>query len=309
MIERPVSAVSVGRMVDAVRAALAGGDLCEVAATHGLTADRLSAAIAAYHEAGSVALARPGDRWYASRLMFPTQAYPETVMAQVVGPVLDSLESWGTTVDWWFLRRESDWRVQLRYPDPAVLGEFLHDLGKRRPVAATQPQIHEPDVAAFGGMTGTTIAYELFVADSRGILDHARRIDPPLGRRDLAIALGDLLLAGAGLTWTARGGVYAGLAAGSPPGEAAGPAGAGPVGAHLYSFVTDAATRAAINGRWAAAAMTAGERLADAAHDGLLTRPITDILAVLLRAHWARLGLSAPARADLIRTATDAYHQ
>jgi transposase-like protein len=39
--------------VDAVRAVLAGADLCEVAAAHGLATQQLSAAISACHEAGT----------------------------------------------------------------------------------------------------------------------------------------------------------------------------------------------------------------------------------------------------------------
>ncbi|WP_157488791.1 thiopeptide-type bacteriocin biosynthesis protein [Pseudofrankia sp. DC12] len=301
--------VSVGPLVDAVRVALAGGDLCEVAAAHGLATAQLTAAISAYHEAGTAALTRPGDRWYASRLMFPTQTQPEKVMADVVAPALDSLCSWETPVDWWFLRRESDWRVHVRHPDPAVLGEFLHDLGKGRPVAATQPALHEPDVRPFGGMTGTLIAYEFFVADSRGILEYARRTDPLLGRRDLSIAIVDILLAAAGLTWIERGDVYTQLAVTSPPYEAAEPIGARQLGVHLHTFLSDPATRTAIGGAWVGACATAGQRLADAAAGGLLTSPITDVLAALIRPHWARLGLPAPARAVLVRAATEAYNR
>ncbi|MBL7551933.1 thiopeptide-type bacteriocin biosynthesis protein [Frankia sp. AgB1.9] len=296
------------QLVDAVQAVLAGGPVSDVAELHGLTQEVVRAALAAYHEAGTAALTQAAFRWYTTRLMFADQRRAEQTMAAIVGPVLDTLHLGAEPVDWWYARREGDWRVHLRHPDPAALGTFLHDLGRGRPVAATQPQVHEPDLRPFGGLSGTTIAYDLFVAESHSLLAYARRPHPPLDRRDLSIAVLDVLLTAAGLSPHARGGLYAQVCVRLAPRRAAEPDGIHQLGADLHHrLLSDRHLHTAIEGRWAQAAATAGTQLAAAATAGLLTGDLSDVLVALIRAHWSRLGLSATAQAVLARAANDAY--
>ncbi|MBL7489076.1 thiopeptide-type bacteriocin biosynthesis protein [Frankia sp. AgB1.9] len=296
------------QLVDAVNAVLAGGPVPDVAELHGLPQEVVRAALAAYHEAGRAALTRPALRWYTTRLMFADQRRAEQIMAAIVGPVLDTLHLNGAPVDWWYARREGDWRVHLRHPDPAALGVFLHDLGRGRPVAATQPQVHEPDLRPFGGLSGTTIAYDLFVAESHALLAYARRLNSPLARRDLSIAVLDVLLTAAGLRPHARGGVYTQVGAKLAPRRASEPDGIHQLGADLHHrLLRDPHLHTTIEGRWAQAAATAGTQLAATATAGLLTGDLSDVLVAVIRAHWSRLGLSATAQAVLAYAAHDAY--
>jgi thiopeptide-type bacteriocin biosynthesis protein len=299
--------VAPGALVDAVRAALAGGDLSTVAAAHGLTVDGLQAAVAAYHEAGTAALTSPAHRpWYTSRLALADRRRAEATMATIVGPALDRLCVGSTPVAWWFLRREGDWRVYLRHPDPAALGVFLHELGRGRSIAATQPLVHDPDVRPFGGLTGTTLVYDLWVAESRGILAHTRRADPPLGHREVSIAALDVLLASAGLDPAGRGDLYRHLTAGTPPHQAVDPAAREPA-TGPRTLVSDPAAHAAVSKPWADACATAGTQLAAAATHGLLTRPLATVLTRLVRAQWSRLGLSPTDQTALAHAAHQLY--
>ncbi|MBL7550201.1 thiopeptide-type bacteriocin biosynthesis protein [Frankia sp. AgB1.9] len=299
------------QLVDAVNAVLAGGPVPDVATLHGLPEEVVRAALAAYHEAGTAALTRTALRWYTTRLVFADQRRAEQTMATIVGPVLDTLRigaDAGAPVDWWYARREGDWRVHLRHPDPAALGTFLHDLGRGRPVAATQPQVHEPDLRPFGGLSGTTIAYDLFIAESHAILAYARRPNPPLPLRDLSIAVLDVLLAAAGLRPHTRGGVYAQVCVKLAPRRAAEPDGIHQLAADLHHrLLSDPHLHTTIGSRWAQAAATAGTQLAATATAGLLTHDLSDVLVALIRAHWSRLGLSATAQAVLAYAAHDAY--
>ncbi|WP_045876470.1 thiopeptide-type bacteriocin biosynthesis protein [Pseudofrankia sp. DC12] len=297
------------QLVEAVHAALAGGEVSAIAASYGLPADQLEAALTTYHAAGTAAVTRSTDRWYTTRLAFADQRRAEKTMATVVGPLLDTLCVGPMPVDWWFTRRESDWRVYLRHPDPAVLGVFLHDLGRGRPVAATQPLVHDPDMRPYGGPAGLAIAYQLFVAESHGILAYARS-SLPLERRDLSILVVDVLLAAAGLSFVARGGVYAQAIALGRHNEAVEPAGARMLAAKLHEVLTNPNVRkAAAVGPWADACVAAGGQFAAMDAAGLLSRGLIDVLAAVVRAQWARLGLSSTVQAVLALAAHDAYGQ
>jgi thiopeptide-type bacteriocin biosynthesis protein len=295
-----------GPLVDAVRAVLAGSTLPDVAARSGLPAAELQAALTVYHQGGSAALAdRAADRWYMVRLMVADQRRAEQTMARVVGPALDTLRGGRTAVGWWFLRETAGWRVYLRTPDPLAVSRLLRTLGKNADIAATQPEIYQPDPRPFGGLTGTSIAHELFVVDSRAVLDYTRLPDPPLARRELSIALVDSLLSTAGLDWSARSDVYTRLGTIYPPAD---PATVRRVGGELLAFLTDPALDlSVITGPWIDACATAGRTLADVADRGLLTLRISSVLAALVHAHWDRLGLPAATQAVLAHAATQVY--
>jgi hypothetical protein len=64
MIVHSLSGASPDALVDAVCAALAGGDLSDVAGAFGLPVEQLSAALATYHAAGAAAVTRASYRWY-----------------------------------------------------------------------------------------------------------------------------------------------------------------------------------------------------------------------------------------------------
>jgi thiopeptide-type bacteriocin biosynthesis protein len=293
-----------GPLVDAVRAVLAGNPLPDVAARSGLPAAELQAALTAYHQGGSAALAgRAADRWYVVRPVVADQRRAEQTMARVVGPALDTLHQ--DPAGWWFLPEPPGWRVYLRTPDPLAVSRLLRTLGKNADIAATQPEIYQPDPRPFGGLTGTSTAHEFCIVDSRAVLDYARLPDPPLARRELSIALVDGLLSSAGLDWSARRDVYTRLGTIYPPAD---PATVRRVGGELLAFLTDPALDLTlIAGPWIDACATAGRTLADASDRRLLTRRITSVLAALVHAHWDRLGLPPATQAVLAHAATHVY--
>jgi thiopeptide-type bacteriocin biosynthesis protein len=296
------STPSPGQLTDAVRRILAGHSLRDVAGRHGLAIGELRVALAVYDEAGRAALAaRSASRWYSIRLMFADLNRAEHTLARVVAPALDTPHNGRAPASWWFLRDLPDWRVHLRNPDLPTLGRRLRDLVHRSALAATQPEIHDPDTRPHCGLTGTAIAYDLAVIDSRGILDYTRLSDPPLARREFSIALVDGLLSAAGLEWSARGHVYRRLAATFPTVTRR-------LGAELAAFLTDPTlTLATFAAPWANAFTTAGTHLADAATHSLLARPITDVLAAAVHAHWNRFGLSSATQAVLAHAGGHLY--
>jgi thiopeptide-type bacteriocin biosynthesis protein len=299
----PSSTASPEQILDAVRAALAGDELADLAAARSLPVEQLQAALTAYHAAGEAAVERSTHRWYTTRLTFTDPRHAEKTMATVVGPMLDTVCVGTLPVAWWYLRWEGDWRVRLRHPDPAVLKAFLDDLGKGRRVAASAPRLHDPDMGPYGGPVGTAIASGLWVEECRSILAYVAT-SLPMERRDLSIAVLDVLLTAAGLSFPARGAVYAQAAALGP----AEPAGARLLATKLHRFLTDPLVGVtAGTGPWGDACVIAGVQFAAAATAGQLSRPIIDVLAAVVRAQWARLGLSTAAQAVLAHAAHDAY--
>ncbi|ABD11217.1 hypothetical protein ThrDRAFT_03910 [Frankia casuarinae] len=296
-----------GQVAEAVRAVLAGEALPEVAARTGLSAVDLQAALATYHAGGKRAVeARSAGRWYTVRVVFGDRTQAETTMSTIVAPVLDTLCASRRSVGWWFRREPRAWRIYLHNPDLAAAGQAIRRLGRTGTVAATVPEPYELDPQPFGGLTGAAIAQDLFVVESRAVLGYARLADPPLGRRELSVAVLDTLMIAAGLAWPARGDVYTRLAATHPNVD---PTGARRLGAELLASLTDPASDLAFASAaaWTDGCADAGERLADAADNNLLTRGLVDVLATIVNAHWNRLGVPAATRAAFAHAVTHLY--
>jgi thiopeptide-type bacteriocin biosynthesis protein len=301
------AATPVGQVADAVRAVLAGEALPEVAARTGLPAADLQAALAVYHAGGKRAVeTRSAGRWHAVRIVFADRAQAETTMATIVAPVLDTLCASRRSVGWWFRREPHAWRIYLHNPDLATAGQAIRRLGRTGTVAATVPEPYTLDPQPFGGLSGAAIAQDLFVVESRAVLGYARFADPPLGRRELSVAVLDTLMVAARLAWAARGDVYTRLAATHPNVD---PAGARRLGAELLASLTDPALdlAAASTAAWTDGCAAAGKRLADATDNGLLTRRLVDVLATIVNAQWNRLGMPATTQAVLAHAATHLY--
>jgi thiopeptide-type bacteriocin biosynthesis protein len=300
-----------------VLAVLAGADPQATAAENGMDPADLHEALQAYQAAGLAALERRVEKqWYQLHVQFPDWNTAEAACASRLGPRLDQLQTGGALAGWWFLRKHPCWRLRLHAVDATAVDHVLDELTAAGVLTRWWPTIYEPETTAFGGPGGMHAIHDLFYADSRGVLDYARRRAPGLGRRELSILLINGLLHAAGLDWFERGDVFDRVAHLRPaPPEAdtvridaltmnmrtllAVPAQADSALFALGGPATFAAP-------WRAAFIATGHRLAEAAARGRLDRGLRAILTHVLIFHWNRFGLSATTQAILARAATAA---
>lgn len=310
-----LTAPAAGRVADAIRALLAGGDLTTTAAEVGLEPADLADAADAYHLAGLATLERPAHgRWHQ---VYVRPAGPEPTdrtLAARLGPRFDALVADHAAAGWWYMNKSPGWRIRLLDADTDAVSELLDDLAGAGTIAAWNPAIYEPEAAAFGGETGMGIAHDLFYADSAGVLDYLRRENPPLDRRELSVLLISAMCTAAGLDWYERGDVFARIAAMRPDPPAAGARAAltaqlrvllsAPT--HAGSPLFAASGPVAFAMPWRDAFEKAGQRFGAAATAGTLSRGLRALLAHLVIFHWNRLGLPAGAQATLARAAARA---
>ncbi|MDT3446607.1 thiopeptide-type bacteriocin biosynthesis protein [Pseudofrankia sp. BMG5.37] len=179
---------------------------------------------------------------------------------------------------------------------------MFRNLARTGDLAATVPEIYEPDPHPFGGLTGTKITHDR--ADSEAILAHLRQDDPPLRRPELSAMLLDTLLKAAGLDRPTRRDLYTRLAATRPTPD---PTSARRLGAELLAVLAEPASDLATFASWRDGYATAGSRLADATATGHLTCELTDVLTSIVDSHWNRLGLTIATQSTLAHAATHAY--
>jgi thiopeptide-type bacteriocin biosynthesis protein len=301
----------------AVLAVLAGTGLDAAAADSHIDPADLADAVHAYHAAGSAALQQHADKqWYQVRIQFPDWNTAEAVAATHVGPRLDQLQTDAAVTGWWFLRKHPCWRLRLQGPDTAAAKGVLDGLATAGVITGWWPTIYEPETTAFGGLTGTRAAHDLFCADSRGVLDYARRCLPRPGRRELSFFLLNALQHAAGLDWFERGDVFDRVARLRPAPPDADTARIDDLATQIRSLLAVPAPvdsplfaldgPAAFAAPWLAAFTHAGRRLGNAATKGSLDRGLRAVLTHIVIFHWNRLGLSATTQAILARAATTA---
>ncbi|MEV4515593.1 thiopeptide-type bacteriocin biosynthesis protein [Dactylosporangium sp. NPDC049525] len=295
----------------AVLRVLAGVPLDAVAADTGVDPADLADAVDTYQAAGTAALQQHADGcWYQVRVEFTDWNTAEHLVAAHLGPQLDAIGGW------WFLRKHPCWRLRFVAPDVAAVNDVLDELVTDGAATRWRPSIYEPETAAFGGPTGMRAVHDLFVGDSRGVLDYLRRPSPALGRRELSLLLLGAFLHAADLDWFERGDTFAkvaqmrptadtdehriaaladdvrGLLAVAPDADNTlfGPEGAAPFAAP-----------------WHAAHITAGRQLATAATAGTLHRGLRAVASHIVIFHWNRLGLPATTQSILARAAHEAF--
>ncbi|ONH57852.1 bacteriocin biosynthesis protein [Frankia sp. CcI49] len=310
-----LTAPAAGRVADAIRVLLAGGDLATTAAEVGLEPADLADAADAYHLAGLAALERPAHgRWH-QVYVHPAGPEPaDRTLAARLGPRLDALVTDHAAAGWWYMNKSPGWRIRLLDADADAVSELLDGLAGAGTIAAWNPAVYEPEAAAFGGETGMGIAHALFCADSAGVLDYLRQENPPLDHRELSVLLISAMCAASGLDWYERGDVFTRIAAMRPdPPAAAARAGltaqlrvllSAPTHAGSPLFATSGP--AAFATPWRDAFAKAGQRLGAAATAGTLNRGLRALLAHLVIFHWNRLGLPAGAQATLAHAAARA---
>ncbi len=315
----------------AVLAVLAGAPLHQAAADLSVAPDDLASAIEVYQAAGQAALEAQTrvTAWHQVQVQFTDWDAAEQTAAAQLWPHLRQAETAGTISSWWFIRKAPCWRLRCQpgtTASPAELKAFIDGvLGAmlaRGLIATFQEAIYEPEIYAFGGLNGMTIAHRLFHADSRNILgylnqrDSAARRDRTVGRRELSILLSSALLRGAGQDWYEQGDIWNRVAANRPvaPGTPlerlrdttpplrrlmtvdAGPGSMLAAGNGALAATSD----------WMGAFGQAGKALGSAARDGRLSRGLRGILAHHIIFHWNRIGLTSRTQSILAEAATEA---
>jgi hypothetical protein len=298
-----VSAVAAGRLVEAVRAVLAGQPLVEVAGWHALSPAQLEAVVALWTATPITAIqATTGACWHSLRVTVTNRNRAEQALAVTVAPLLDRLCAGRASAGWWAQRDRVHWRICLHNPDLAAAEDLIRTLRAGDVAAATRPELDVPD--GVGGPLATAIVFGLRIVDSRALLRLATPPGPSPGRGDLSVVLVDALLSGARLNPPARAALFGRLAVGHD----AEPAHARRVADALRAVLDHPSP--GLTGRaapWAAAYTAAGRQLADAAALGLLARPLEQLLAGIVAGQWARLGLPASAQAALAHAAHHLY--
>jgi thiopeptide-type bacteriocin biosynthesis protein len=265
------------------------------------------------HLTDTPASGRPPD-WFQASIRFPDWNSSERVMADVVGPRLDTLAADGATGCWWFLRKHPCWRIRIAGPGPNPAAALLGQLADDHVIDCWQRAIYEPEEYAFGGPAGMSTAHGLFCADSRGVLAYARTASPPIGRREMSLLLISALLDAAGLDWFERGDVFAKVARmrPSPPEGSEVKLAQLTTQLRVLTAVPTAETLTSIGLSplcmpWLGSFTDAGRALYQAAGSGVLERGLRAVLAHVVIFHWNRLGLAAVTQGILARAATAVY--
>jgi protein-L-isoaspartate(D-aspartate) O-methyltransferase len=250
----------------------------------------------------------PGD-WPQAVIEFADRKVAEQIAMEHLGPQLATAQENSVITGWWFIRKTPFWR--LRYW-PAHSGARRHlalvldGLKAQSRIVGWTAGIYEPEVFAFGGAAAMEVAHELFIHDSRHILDYLVRQSiapsavPGLGRRELAILLPTVLMRSAEQDWYEQGDVWAKVAQ-HRPAEHMLPSG------HLNALIpamhrlmtVDAvpAGRLVNSGTldtligWFSAYRRAGQGLGNLARSGALERGLRAVLTHHVIFTWNRLGL------------------
>ncbi|WP_026931901.1 thiopeptide-type bacteriocin biosynthesis protein [Glycomyces tenuis] len=300
------------RLLDAIAQIDRDTDPAQIADEHRVSTTTLLSAVEVYHEAGRAAVetATAAETWLQTHVEFTSWDQAHHYAADEIAPELDSLCATGFARRWWFIRKYPRWRIRVQATSPehrpelaARLDRIWANLTDAGSISAWQPTVYEPETLAFGGTSGMRVAHELFSADSRTVLDHLIRTDPPLGIRETSILLCTRLLHAANLEWFEMGDVWHHVTRLRPmPAEVPSERlkvlakdikpllsiGAGP---HTELF----ADRSPLHPytRWVRAFADAGATLRTFADVGDLQRGLRSVLAYHVIFHWNRIGLSS----------------
>jgi protein-L-isoaspartate(D-aspartate) O-methyltransferase len=243
-----------------------------------------------------------GD-WPQYVIEFVDRRTAERVAADHLRPGLANALADGMLAQWSFIRKRPYWRLRYRptHDRSALpLADVLDGLAADGRIIGWTTGIYEPERVAFGGPAAMEIAHELFHHDSRNILDYLARPDAfPLGRRELAVLLGSLLMRSSGQDWYEQGDIWARVAGHRPADHTTAPLGRVRAATYRLMTVDASPTSVLVDGGplaamadWSAAFERAGLRLADLACHGRMERGLRAVLAHHLIFFFNRLGLS-----------------
>jgi protein-L-isoaspartate(D-aspartate) O-methyltransferase len=232
----------------------------------------------------------------------------EQMAVDRLGPWLSNAEDREVITSWWFVRKAEAWRV--RYLSSTGCDEqaqihieqLMRDLVADNAIQGWAPTIYEPETYAFGGPDGLAIAHALFHTDSRHVLHHLRQA-PRERRHEIGLFLCAAMMRAAGLDWYEQGDVWAQVAAHrstqQQPSESAMDAVRQLITARTSS---DGSPLTALPA-WPRAFEHAGERLAEPAREGRLTRGLRAILAHHVLFAWNRMGIPGDVQGELAAAA------
>jgi protein-L-isoaspartate(D-aspartate) O-methyltransferase len=233
--------------------------------------------------------------WRQLTVTFTNWQAAEHLAVADLGPMLAAAEDTGVITAWWFIRKGGFWRIRMLTVSPGIVGEIAAALTQHETVRECAETIYEPETHAFGGPAGMDLAHGLFHADSRHLLVHlaAGQRDR---RRELAMVLATRLLRAAGLDWYEQGDCWAQLATHRAAADGATePSGSMIDDARLLITATtdtdDSPLRHAPG--WVDAFEHTGQRLAELARRGALTRGLRAVLAHHLLFLFNRHGVCA----------------
>jgi protein-L-isoaspartate(D-aspartate) O-methyltransferase len=255
--------------------------------------------------------------WRQANIEFTDWSDAPGIVAHHLRPALDT-----AAASWWYIRKHPHWRVrwQATTPDdepgtaPTTVLDGLINQGQLR---TWSPAIYEPEVLAFGGPAGMTLAHALFCRDSLTTLDLLTRratADPGAGTVELSVLAISRMLRAAGLDWYEQGDVWARVADTRPGHNAArttAPRAAAAI-RRLLTLDTGADTTLVAHGplaayrRWLKAFDDSGTQLAALARAGHLARGLRAVLAHHVIFHWNRLALPGHDQHTLAALARDA---
>lgn len=315
---------------DHVLAVLAGTPLLRAASDAGMDPTDLAEAVGVYRAAGQAAVqAHVDQRWHETRVQFTDVRTAEAVVTDHLLPALHEAQAAGVITAWWYIRKAPCWRI--RYcQGPTIsttrltarITTLMNGLVHQGLAKQWRPAIYEPELCAFGGPTGMTIAHRLFHADTIGTLEHLRRHTTntaTLGRREMALLLCTALFRGARQEWHEQGDIWHRVTDMRP-------LAAGTTAEQLHDLTrslrrvlaVDLDTTSALCGPggqledsapWITTFTAAGRDLAAAVNDATLHRGVRDILAHHVIFHFNRLGVPDRHQAILAHAAHDAVMQ
>ncbi|MER7497021.1 thiopeptide-type bacteriocin biosynthesis protein [Streptomyces pharetrae] len=200
---------------DAVLAVLGGMPIEQAAQQVPTSANQLAEAVERYRAAGRAALEHPAAEWYQVYITFADYPSAARAFRAYLLPALQD-EAVGA---WWFLRKYPCWRLRVRPAPDLPLARAVEHTVRALEAAVSwgvvkewRPSIYEPEIIAFGGPEGMTIAERIFHADSAGVLAYDQlAADAPKGLLDAkatSLCVLTLFLRAAGLEWGEQGDVW-----------------------------------------------------------------------------------------------------
>jgi protein-L-isoaspartate(D-aspartate) O-methyltransferase len=250
---------------------------------------------------------RPMDtgEWPQFVIEFTDRHTAEQVATEHLRPELADAMACDVITDWSFIRKRPYWRLRYRPADSHArqhLARVLDRLVADGRIIGWTPGIYEPEVTAFGGTAAMDVAHELFHHDSRNILDFLAQPETlDLGRRELAVLLGSVMMRAAGQDWYEQGDVWHRVTQHRPAEHTASPADLSSFRAAMYRLMTvDVSPTRTLADRdplaamadWSAAFERAGQQLAELARRGALERGLRAVLTHHVIFFFNRLGLS-----------------
>lgn len=250
--------------------------------------------------------------WREISAWFATWQAAQASGTGILSSRLAALEANGTIVRWWFLRKGTEWRLRyLPAPAPArgetvaaALGRLLDDLINQERCICWAHTLYEPPTAAFGGPESLAVAYRLFHADSRHVLNHLATTGPQPSRhqRELGLLLAAALLRGARRDWYDQGQVWDLLTGErTRPAQPPNPAALEAISRLLTAV--PATDRLGVPPSWFTAFTDAGAAHFALDRQGATTRALGAVLAHHVLYAWNRLGLPEPVQGALAHTA------